>query len=94
MIPRTLAEVDLTAIVTALAAAGAEDPRTSTEDRSRYAQLEQELAAARTRIAILGEDNRELRSRLAEISSLAASAVRAPAVDSVVPASVGPRGRG
>ena len=92
MIPRTLAEVDLTAIVTALAAAGAEDPRTSTEDRSRYAQLEQELAAARTRIAILGEDNRELRSRLAEISSLAASAVRAPAVDSVVPASVGTKG--
>jgi hypothetical protein len=72
------------------------DPRTSTEDRSRYAQLKQELVAARTHIAILGEDNRELRSRLAEISSLAASAVRAPAVDSVVPASVaakGPRSR-
>ena len=44
-IPRTLAEVDLTAIVAALAAAGGEDPGKPKEDRSVRAQLEQELAA-------------------------------------------------
>jgi hypothetical protein len=58
--------------------------------------LEQELAAARARIAVLEEDNRELKSRLTEISALAASAVRAPAVDPVVPAfapTKGPRSR-
>jgi hypothetical protein len=62
VIPRTLAEVDLTAIVAALAAAGVEDPRTQIEDHSRHARLEQELAAARARIAVLEEDNRELKS--------------------------------
>jgi len=85
VMPRTLAEVDLTAIVAALAAAGAEDPRTQIEDPSRHAQLEQELAAARARIAVLEEDNQELKSRLAEISALAAGAVRA-VVDPVIPA--------
>ena len=90
VIPRTLAEVDLTAIVAALAAA--EDPRTSTKDPSRRAQLEQELAAARARIAILEEDNHELKSRLGEISALAASAVRVPVVDPVIPAWTPPRG--
>jgi uncharacterized protein len=64
VIPRTLAEVDLTAIVAALAAAGAEDRRALVGDPSRHAQLEQELAAARARIAVLEEDNRELKSRL------------------------------
>jgi hypothetical protein len=86
-----LAEVDLTAIVAALAAVGAEDPRTL-GNPSRHAQLEQELAAARARIAVLEEDNRELKSRLTEISALAASAVRAPAVDPVVPALAGTKG--
>jgi Helicase HerA, central domain len=90
-IPRTLAEVDLTAIVAALAAAGAEDPRTPIGDPYRHAQLKQELAAARGRIAVLEEDSRELESRLAEISALAASAVRAPVVDPVVPAFAGTR---
>ena len=93
--PRTLAEVDLTAIVAALAAAGVEDPRTPLEDPSRHAQLEHELAAARARIAVLEEDNRELKSRLAEISALAAGAVRA-VVDPVIPAVAetnGPRPR-
>ena len=51
-IPRTLAEVDLTAIVAALAAAGGEDPGKPKEDRSVRAQLEQDLAAARARIAV------------------------------------------
>jgi hypothetical protein len=86
VIPRTLAEVDLTAIMAALAAASAEDPRTPIGDPSRYAQLEQELAAARARIAVLEEDNRELKSRLAEISALAAGGARAPVVDEVFPA--------
>src|SRR6516225_10830115 len=40
--PRALAEVDLTAIVAALAAA-AQDPRRSKEDLSRHRQLHQEL---------------------------------------------------
>ena len=39
MIPRTLAEVDLTAIVAALAAAGAEDPRTPRGDPYRVVQI-------------------------------------------------------
>jgi hypothetical protein len=77
-IPRTLAEVDLTAIVTALAAAGGEKTERAS---SVYARLEQELAAARARIAALEENNRELESRLAKISALAAGTVRAPVVD-------------
>jgi hypothetical protein len=96
VIPRTFAEVDLTAIVAALAAACAEDPRTSTGDPSRHAQLEEELAAARARIAVLEEDNRELKSRLAEISALAAGGARAPGIDPVIPAfarTKGPRSR-
>jgi len=92
VIPRTLAEVDLTAIVAALAAAGAEDPRTPMGDASRHAQLEQELAAARAHIAVLEEENRELRSRLAEISALAAGVVPAPVVDPVIPAFAGTKG--
>jgi hypothetical protein len=86
VIPRTLAEVDLTAIVAALAAAGAEDLRTPMGDPSRHAQLEQELAAARARIAVLEEDNGELNSRLAEILALAAGGARAPVIDPVIPA--------
>jgi len=78
--PRTLAEVDLTAIEAALIAAGAEDPKTPKEDSSLHAQLEQELAEARARLAVLEEDNRTLKSRLAEISAIAGSAVRAPVV--------------
>jgi hypothetical protein len=48
--------------------------------------------AARARIAVLEEDNRELKSRLAEISVLAASAVCAPVVDPVMPAVAGIKG--
>jgi hypothetical protein len=91
VIPRTLAEVDLTAIVAALGAAGGE-PRTLVGDPSRHAQLEQELAAAKARIAVLEEDNRDLKSRLTEISALAARAVRAPAVEPVVPVCAGTKG--
>ena len=75
-IPRTLAEVDLTAIVTALSAASDEDLGKPKGDRSAHARLEQELAAARARIAALGENNRELHSQLAKIAAFAAGAIR------------------
>jgi hypothetical protein len=77
-IPRTLAEVDLTAIVSTLAAASAEDSEKPKGDASLRARLEQELAATRARIAALEEDIRELNCRLAKIAALAASAVRTP----------------
>ena len=90
--PRTVAEVDLTAIVAALAAAKTEDagkpkglPRTgSGEDRRRHVQLERELAAAKTRVEILEQKNRELNARLEQIAALAASPVPA-AGDAAVP---------
>jgi hypothetical protein len=82
--PRTLAEVDLTAITAALAAvataslprARSGDPVTPEEDRRRYAQLEPELATATARIELLEGENRELNSRLAEIAALAAGAAQ------------------
>jgi uncharacterized protein len=77
-IPRTLAEVDLTAIVAALDAAGAEDLRKSKEEGTRDAQLAHELAAAKARIAALEENNRELISRLEAITAIATGAARAP----------------
>jgi hypothetical protein len=84
--PRTLAEVDLTAITAALAAvATASLPRTRSgdsgtpkEDRRRYAQLEHELATATARIELLEGENRELNSRLADIAALAAGASQTP----------------
>jgi hypothetical protein len=97
-VPRTLAEVDLTAIVAALAVAGAEDPgkpksvpRTrSGEDWHRHAQLKQELEAAKARIAALEEENRELNSRLTGIAALAAGAKQTP-VDAVSVAQARPK---
>ena len=81
MTPRTLADVDLSAIVAALAAAetGATDKAPdgptrgtlSRDEAARRAQLEQELAAAKARIVTLEEENRALASRLAEIAALA-----------------------
>jgi hypothetical protein len=84
--PRTLAEVDLTAIVAALGAAGTEDPRQprrplrprSEEEDRRLARLEAELAAAGMRIASLEQENRELNSRLAGIAALAATSTPVP----------------
>jgi uncharacterized protein len=81
-IPRTLAEVDLTAIVAALAAVESKDPgkpknlppSRSAEDRRRHEQLEHELADAKTQIAALEQENRNLKSRLAGIAALAAGA--------------------
>jgi uncharacterized protein len=80
--PRTLAGVDLTAIVAALAAAESKHPgkpnnlppSRSAEERRRQAQLEQELADSKAHIATLDQENRELKSRLAGISALAAGA--------------------
>jgi hypothetical protein len=70
-VPRTLAEVDLTAIVAALAAVGGERPeKRSAEDHRRQSQLERELAAATARIAALEQENRDLTSRLAKIAAL------------------------
>jgi uncharacterized protein len=77
--PRTLAEVDLTAITAALAAAettGSENPepqpRVQSQDHRQLAELEHQLATANARIASLGQENRELKSRLAGIAALAA----------------------
>jgi hypothetical protein len=70
--------VDLTAIVAALATSSNEDPGKPKEDRSAYTLLEQELTAARARIAALEENNRELQSRLAKIAALAGGAIRTP----------------
>jgi hypothetical protein len=71
--PRTLAEVDLTAIVAALAAAETGDPREPKEDRRRHAQLERELMAANARIEALEQQNRDLNTRLERIAALAAA---------------------
>jgi hypothetical protein len=76
--PRRLAEVDLTAIVAALAAVEAEDPGKPKKDDRRQVQLEREMAAAKARIELLEQENRALNSRLAEIAALAAGA--APAI--------------
>jgi uncharacterized protein len=76
VIPRTLAEVDLTAILAALAFAGAKGPEKPKPEAIRHAQLERELAAAKARIAALEDKNRELSSRLAGIAALAGGAVR------------------
>ena len=80
-VPRTLAEVDLTAIVAALAA---EPPDTDkpAKDQRKYAQLERELAAAKTRIEALEQENREFAARLEQIATLAASK-RQPPIEKV-----------
>jgi hypothetical protein len=73
--PRTLAEVDLTAIMTALAARKTEDHSTGPkEERRRQAELERELAVAKARTEALEQENRNLNSRLAQIAALAADA--------------------
>jgi hypothetical protein len=71
--PRTLAEVDLTAIIAALAAVEAEDPE-KPKDNRRQVQLERELSAAKSRIELLEQENCALNSRLAKIAALAADA--------------------
>ena len=58
--PRTLAEVDLTAIIAALAAVETENPVKPRENWQRQAQLERELATAKAQIDTLVQQNREL----------------------------------
>jgi hypothetical protein len=82
-IPRTLAEVDLTAIVAALAAAETAEPGKPKEVRRygtrawgqgpRHAQLDHELAVAKARIDTLEQENRVLTARLERIATLAAN---------------------
>jgi hypothetical protein len=71
-VPRTLAEVDLTAIVEALASE-TPDAGKPGKDHRRYAQLERDFAAARARIETLERENRELAARLERIAALAAT---------------------
>ena len=81
--PGTLAAVDLTAIVAALAATEAGNPAQPKQDRYRQAQLERDLAAAKAPIEILERDNRELGMRLERIAALAAD--RAPRSEDAAP---------
>jgi hypothetical protein len=76
--PRTLAEVDLTAIIAALAAVETENPVKPRENPHRQAQLEQELAAAKAQIGYLEQQNRELTARLERIAALAAGSASMP----------------
>jgi hypothetical protein len=88
-IPRTLAEVDLTAIVAALGAAETQAIGKPKEDRRRHALLEAELAAARARIESLEQKTHDLSARLERIAALAAGPV--PMADDA--ASAEPRGK-
>jgi hypothetical protein len=83
-IPRTLAEVDLTAIITALAGVETENPAKPKENWQRQAQLEHELAAAKARIDNLERQNRELTARLERIAALAAGSATMP-VEAALP---------
>jgi hypothetical protein len=76
--PRTLAEVDLTAIIAALAAVETENPVKPRENPHRQAQLEQELAAAKAQIGYLEQQNRELTARLERIAALASGSASMP----------------
>jgi hypothetical protein len=76
-VPRTLAKVDLTAIVEALAAETPDAGKPGTDHR-RYAQLERDFATARARIETLEQENRELAARLERIEALAATPQQHP----------------
>jgi len=71
--PRTLADVDLSAIVAALAATSTEkeahDRKPPRDDR-RVAILERDVAAARDRVTALENENRELRAQLDAIGKI------------------------
>src|SRR3954451_14945545 len=72
--PRTLTEVDLTAIAAALTAAGTPNPdKPAPSAGRRLADLERDLAAATQRIAELEQENRDLVGRLEQIVALAFS---------------------
>jgi uncharacterized protein len=71
--PRTLADVDLSAIVAALAATNTEKEaheRKPPRDDRRVAILERDVAAARDRVTSLESENRELRAQLDAIGKI------------------------
>jgi uncharacterized protein len=72
--PRTLAEVDLTAITAALAVVEVETPKRRDDSGRRVAALERQLAAAHSRIAQLEREKGEMTSRLERIGALASEA--------------------
>jgi uncharacterized protein len=70
--PRTLAQVDLTAIMAALESGAAEPaPARAHRDDRLIAVLERQLAEARDCAAVLEQENADLRRRLSDIASLA-----------------------
>jgi uncharacterized protein len=74
--PRTLADVDLSAIIAALAATSIEKDtheRKPTRDDRRVAILERDVAAARDRVTTLENENRELHSQLDAIAKIVQS---------------------
>ena len=72
--PRTLAEVDLTAITAALAVVEVETPKRPDKSSRRVAALERQLAAAHSRIAQLEREKGEMTSCLERIGALASEA--------------------
>ena len=88
--PRTLAQVDLTAITAALEIAAAKPaPARAHRDDRRIAALERQLAEARDCAALLEQENANLRrASQPNIASLAAAQVeeqRAPDINAAVP---------
>ena len=81
-VPRTLAGVDLTAIVAALAAEAQDAGGPEKSDR-KYGQLERDLAAARAHIETLEQEKRELAARLEQIAALAAASRQSQAQEVV-----------
>jgi uncharacterized protein len=69
--PRTLAEVDLTAITAALTVVEAEAPTSRHDGSGRLAVLERQLAEAQRRIGQLEQEKSALASRLERIMALA-----------------------
>jgi hypothetical protein len=69
--PRTLAEVDLSAITAALATAETAGTGDGKRDRRREIELERELTVAKAQIASLEQQNRELGARLERIAAIA-----------------------
>jgi uncharacterized protein len=84
--PRTLAEVDLTAITAALAVVETSEPKTRRDDSGRrIAGLESQLAEAQQRIEQLEQEKTQLARRLDRIAALAlgTGAAHAPAAPSL-----------
>ena len=79
--PRTLAEVDLSAITAALAEArdsGAKAGTAAEGSRRKLTELERQLTAAQARIGALETEATAMRARLSQIASMAAGAATHP----------------